>query len=331
MDRKEVESLLNNCRLPGDCRDPALIETHISWIVLTGEFGFKIKRPVTYSFLDFSTLEKRRHFCHRELKLNRRLAPEMYLRVIPVTRSMVTGNRDHQEVIDHAVQMKRMDNAREMDKLLKKGDVTDHDIDKLAQKIAGFHQRTRVINTVFEPSDFAEQYEDILQSAEYLAEKFGKEILEKIHYCIEKSESFIREYHGFIRERTAQGYRRDCHGDLNSRNIFLYDDPVIFDCIEFNEEFRHIDVINEIAFLVVDLDFFNRSHLAERFTRQYLERTGMACDRDLNRLFNYYKSFRANVRAKVTLLSAKQDERKVNENDIKKYLDLMVGYTKNFS
>ena len=128
------------------------------------------------------------------------------------------------------------------------------------------------------------------------------------------------------------GFHRDGHGDLNSRNIFLYDEPLIFDCIEFNAEFRQIDVLDEIAFLCMDLDFFEKERLSELFFKKYSEYAGIENSRATQRLFTYYKSYRANIRAKVTLLNAKKKESgglsgKLDE--ARKYLGLMERYKDN--
>ncbi len=333
MDIKQIHALINNRSLPGNYCKSSLTETHISWIILTDDFAYKIKRPARFSFVDFSSLDKRKHFCKKELQLNSRLAPEMYIDVLPVTKNMVEAETENveEEIIDFAVQMKRMDNSREMDKMLGRNEVTAGEIDRLAIKIADFHNRVDIIDKPFDVDDIQETYSDIETVTPYLKEKAGKEMLSKVTDCIDGSNRFLKENAALINERVMRGYRRDCHGDLNSYNIFLYPDPVIFDCVEFNDEFRQIDVLNDIAFLCVDLDFFGREDLSELFCRSYQNYYGMSDTAETRMLLNYYKSFRANIRAKVTLISASKSDPGKNTREISdagKYIDLMEKYSK---
>src|SRR6056297_88309 len=147
--------------------------------------------------------------------------------------------------------------------------------------------------------------------------------------CIENSYSYLNKIRNFSNHRVISGYQRDCHGDLNASNIFLYDDPVIFDCIEFSSELRQIDVLNDIAFLCVDLDFYNREDLSKIFYEKYREYFGMEENEDEFELFRYYKCYRANVRAKVTLINIQKHNGSDNTRkleDAKKYIDLMTNY-----
>ncbi len=335
MDREQVEELMNSGSLPGTGDQLSLKETHISWVILTRQYAFKIKRPVKYSFLDFSSLAGRKYYCREELRLNKRFAPEMYLKVLPVTGNMLKGTNDAagKEIVDFAVQMKRMDNKREMDNLLRSDKVTDKHIDKLAEKIAGFHKRVNVIKKAFDKDMFQKKYADIKSVVPYLKKTNKRELENKINACIERSGLFIRNNEKLLVNRINNGYHKDCHGDLNTRNIFLYDDPVIFDCIEFNQEFRQIDILSDIAFLCVDFDFFGKKNFSELFYHKYCEYFGEMERSDTRRLFAYYKSYRANVRAKVTLISAEKagdnDNAKLLD-DAGKYVDLMETYTGSF-
>jgi uncharacterized protein len=335
MDKEQVEYMMNHCTLPDSCNEPVLKETHISWIVLTDNFAFKIKRPVVFSFLDFSTPAKRKFYCQQELKLNRRLAPEMYLDVIPVTQKMAGLNKNVEDdkVIDHAVKMKRMDNSLEMNKMLKEDEVTEQHIDKLAEKIARFHKKVRVLKNAFGTLEFQERYANIQSVSTYLVEKSGAEWEIKIKDCVDKSFNYLNSIRNLSNHRVITGFQKNCHGDLNASNIFLYDDPVIFDCIEFNSDYRRIDVLNDIAFLCVDLDFFNKQKLSERFYNKYMEFSGLDDDQENHKLFTYYKSYRASVRAKVTLLNLIENPENENEielKDAKKYILMMEDYLGDF-
>jgi aminoglycoside phosphotransferase family enzyme len=330
MNKKQIQEMLNQGLFPDTCKKTRLIETHISWIALTDRYAFKVKRPVNYSFLDFSTLEKRKHFCRKELELNRRLEPDMYLDVVPITVEMaqVDNEGDGQAVIEYALQMKRMDNDKKMDRLLQKGEVSKSLLGKLAEKIAAFHKEARIIKNVFNTTGFQEKFSDILSVRDDITELLGNGWGDNIQQSVDRSNDFLNGNRSYLNQRVITGFRRDCHGDLNASNIFLYNrDPVIFDCIEFNDEYRYIDVLNEIAFLCVDLDFYGNDNLGNHFYQHYLKAFGIKEDEDARRLFTYYKGYRANIRAKVTTISArKSGSGDPAVRDIKKYLDLMSVY-----
>ncbi len=335
MNKEQVEYMMNYCTFPDICNEPVLIETHISWIVLTDNFAFKIKRPVKFSFLDFSSPEKRKFYCHQEIKLNRRTAPEMYLNVVSVTKQMagMAKAKEDKEVIDYAVQMKRMDNNFEMDKMLANDEVTEKHIDKLAEKVARFHKKVRMLKNAFATLKFQERFADIQKLSTFLSEKSGAEWETRINESVQKSFNYLNSIRNLSNQRIITGFHKNCHGDLNASNIFLYDDPVIFDCIEFNSDFRRIDILNDIAFLCVDLDFFGKHDFSDRFYNKYHEYYGVEEDPESRRLFTYYKSYRASIRAKVTLLDIKEnpgneDEKKLE--DAKKYILMMEEYLRDF-
>jgi uncharacterized protein len=333
MEKEQVEYLMNRCTLPDSCSNSQLKETHISWIILTDNFAFKMKKPVSFSFLDFTTPKKRKFYCQQELKLNRRLAPEMYLKVISITKAMTGTENQGDEVLDYAVQMKRMDNNLEMDLMLNQDQVTMNHIDKLAAKIAGFHKKARVLKNAFNTLLFHERYADIESVSDYLAEKSGEEWRQKIDTSVRKSFVYLNSIRNLSNHRVITGFQKDCHGDLNASNIFLYDDPVIFDCIEFSRDYRRIDVLNDIAFLCVDLEFFNKPEMSERFYRKYLEYNRLDDDPQNRKLFVYYKSYRANIRAKVTLMNMMEQESIPDVQkleDVKGYISLMDMYLEDF-
>jgi uncharacterized protein len=329
MNIEQINKLREEYLLPDTCEDSSLIETHISWIVLTDNYAFKFKRPVKLSFLDFSTVEKRKYFCHREVELNSRLASGMYMGVFPVKSGMLQdkASDNDDETVDYAVQMKRMDNDREMDKLLKKNEVSESQLEKLARKIAGFHKEAKIIRDPFDTMGFQQEYADILTVSDIIANELGKEWNTKVEKCIERSKNYLNGIRSYNNERIISGFQRDCHGDLNASNIFLYDDPIIFDCIEFNDKFRHIDILNEIAFLCVDLDFYAGRTFSDGFYKLYLDAFGMEEDEMMKNLFLFYKSYRANIRAKVTLISMKDHpDYKEKPEHVKKYIELMEKY-----
>ena len=336
MDKEKVKHILDNCLVPDSCENTDFIETHISWVLLTDNYAFKIKRPVKYSFLDFSTPEKREYFCREELRLNRRIEPDMYLNVLPVTENLGIDDKDTSDkTIDFAVQMKRMDNSKEMDRLLVKDVVSEEQINKLAKKIASFHKEAPVIKNAFRTQESHEKFADIEKQIHFISEKLKDGSEQKVKDAVRKSFDYLNAARSYSNERVINGFIRDCHGDLNARNIFLYDDPVIFDCIEFNKDYRQIDIMNEIAFLCVDIDFFGKEDLSELFYEKYLQYSELEDDSESRKLFHYYKSYRASVRAKVTLISAqkKQEENRDYQKELKdaeKYIGLMADYLKDF-
>ena len=335
MKRKQIDKLIENWEFDGESANTELVETHISWVILSDNFAFKIKRPVKYSFVDFSTLDKRKHYCCEEIKLNSRLAPEMYISVLPVTEKMLEGGDmdDEDIVIDYMVQMERMDNEKEMDRLLAKRQVRRHEVEKLAEKIADFHKRVRIIKNAFDTIDFQETFNDILDIKDYVSEELGPDYENIITRSTDLSDSYLNSRRSYFNDRIIRNFRRNCHGDLNASNIFLYNDPVIFDCIDFNKKLRFIDVLNEIAFLCVDLDFYGMDELSRHFYNTYINAYG-AGESELSRqLFMYYNAYRANVRAKVTAISAMEEEGSdTSKRDaVKKYLDLLDRYQENYS
>ena len=312
---------------------PVMIETHISWIFLCDQFVYKIKKPIQYSFLDFSTLEKRKYFCHREIELNKRLTDEIYLDVQEVTtisgRHFINGKKG--EVIDYAVRMKKMDPQLQMDVLLMNNKVTRTDIQNLAERIAIFHKKTDII---FQKDilDVQKKFDDLGEESDYLSEQLNSNSRTMISNAVATSYSFVQKNKALLDSRLKAGFFRDCHGDLHSRNIFLLPYPQPFDCIEFNDDFRQIDVLNEIAFLCMDLDAFGREDLSDLFLTSYNNLFPSMKTEGDRKLFVYYKSYRSNIRAKVNSLRARNandDAQKIAAlKEADKYLHLMDAYMK---
>ncbi|MFW5886839.1 MAG: hypothetical protein ACOCUL_03700 [Bacteroidota bacterium] len=329
MDKNNIGNILTECKLPDTCEQKKLEETHISWVLISDHYAYKVKKPVKYNFVDYSTLEKRKYFCEKEVELNKRLAPGMYLGTASITNDgIVTGDEAKDSALDYAVMMKKMDSEKKMDVLLEKNKVSENDILKLAQKIATFHQKSLPIKNTFSSEEFKKDYNDIESIRGLIEEKIGKNWYDKVEECIETSNHYLNLSKMYLNERVIAGFTRDGHGDLTARNIFLYDeDPVIFDCIEFNDDFRKIDVLNDIAFLCVDLDYYGKENLGRLFYQQYLKAFGSEQSEQIDQLLAYYKSYRANIRAKVTLISIQNngDASQSVEKAIK-YLELMYQY-----
>jgi uncharacterized protein len=287
-------------------RGAQLLETHISWVLLEGEFAWKIKKPIHLEFADFSTLERRQHFCHEELRLNRRLAPELYLDVVPVTGTIdapLLGGRG--TPIDFAVKMRRFPQDQLLAQVLERDELTAAHIDGLAETVADFHQRIDVAggeSKFGSPASIAGPIRENFEFfAEHLADPDRRAALQSLHEQTARRWEMLAE---LCEERHHGGFVRECHGDMHLGNMVLLEDRVrIFDAIDFNPAFRWIDVMNEVAFAVMDLQRHGRGDFAYRFVNQYCELTG---DYAGVRLLRFYVAYRALVRAKVRVIRLEQ-------------------------
>jgi uncharacterized protein len=277
-----------------------LIQTHASVVFLTGEFGYKLKKPVNFGFLDYSTVEQRQHFCHEEIRLNQRGAGELYLAVLPITR------QDHQyqlngdgEVVDYAVKMIQFPQASLLSNMFEAGTITSDDIVAVGQVVAKFHADAHQSEYI---SSFG-QIEQIRQSIDdnyRQTEKYIGRAQTQEQYTETKAytDRFLTEYSDLFLDRITGGFIRECHGDLHLRNICRWHEQILlFDCIEFNESFRFVDTMYDVAFAVMDLEARGRKDLANQFLNTYTEQTG---DWAGLQVLPMYLSRQAYVRAKVT-------------------------------
>lgn len=330
MTLEQIRSIIGNGAFPGRKQPVELVETHISWVILTPDFAFKIKKPVLLGFLDFSTEAKRKMFCEAEVLLNRRLAPEMYLGVLPIggkaERLQIAENA--RPVLDYAVQMRRIDNSREMDILLEQNRVTAEQIEQLAAVLAAFHRQVAMTGPiVYHPgahwADFAELYRFQADIKQYL----GAAAIEKMNHWRAQLPLFLEQNAGRLIERVRQGFWVDGHGDLHARNIFLTDKgPLVFDCIEFSAHFRQSDILNELAFLCMDLEARGRPELANVFLQAYNRHWNVFPDPADQDLFLFFKAYRANVRLKVTLIELRQHRPEKMEKQVNLYWSLLDAY-----
>ncbi|MFZ2169511.1 MAG: AAA family ATPase [Methylococcaceae bacterium] len=287
----------------------SIVETHISWVLLTGKYAYKIKKPVNFGFLDFSTLEKRRFFCHEELRLNRRFAQDLYLDVVPITGSPEQPKMGGTgEAIEYAVKMIQFPAGLTLSELAECGQLGSDEIDQITAMVADFHE---TVAKTGEHSPYGESecikhwfVENFSHIRPLLADDKHRQQLQAIqiwgdHEWDSKA--------GLMQLRKQQGYVRECHGDLHLSNMTLINGKVtLFDCIEFNPKLRWIDVISEVAFLVIDLLNFGYHRHAYRLLNQYLQRTG---DYHGMALLRYYLVYRALVCAKVSLLRHAQQRK----------------------
>jgi uncharacterized protein len=301
MQRTEILQILDAMHLP----ESALVETHISWVILTDAYAYKIKRPVQFSFLDFSTVALRHACCIREVELNRRLAGDMYIGVVPVgfdgTHYQVDGDG---EVVDYAVKMHRLPLDRQMDHMLVNGKVTRRHITQIASLLARFHQGAERVEASPDPGIMAKDFADILSTQDALIALAGAPGVAMIRDATMYVRRFLTAHARRIGKRHTLGFVIDGHGDLHAKNIFLMDQPVIFDCIEFNDHFRQVDVLDELAFFCLDLDFYGAKDLASVFLAEYQRNHSCILVPEDRTLFQYFKLYRAGVKLKINLIKA---------------------------
>lgn len=298
-----IEALLDPACYPHAVKKVRLLETHISWVLLAGHYAYKIKKPVDLGFLDFTKPDKRRFYCFEEIRLNRRLAPQLYLDVTTIggtPQHPVIGNTP---AFEHAVRMRRFPSAKLLDRLITHNRLTPQHIDHLAATIARFHAELppAIDSDYGTPQAIAVPARQNFQQLTSIPNSADTELLAELLIANEQEYDHCL---ALFEQRHRNGFIRECHGDLHLGNIVLLnDEPVVFDGIEFSPELRWIDVINDIAFLIMDLQHRGRTDLAFRFLNAYLEITGDY--RGLG-VLRFYLGYRATVRAKISAISASQ-------------------------
>ncbi|PTQ81688.1 hypothetical protein C8R21_10866 [Nitrosospira multiformis] len=300
-----ITALLDPRRYPHPAKRVQVMETHISWVLLAGRYAYKIKKSVDLGFLDFTDLSSRRHYCEEELRLNRRLAPQLYLGVIPLGGTAEMPEIGAEPAIEYAVKMRRFAASQQLDRLAEHGKILPEHMDSLAAKIAHFHNGLSSAEPAAGLGSATATQATVLQAFKQLqaglAGTENEARMAGLRQAIE-TEYDVRKEH--LERRLAEGFVRECHGDLHLGNIALIrGQSVPFDCIEFSPSLRWIDVMNEVAFTVMDLLHRQRSELAYRFLNAYLEATG---DYGGVPLLPFYLTYRAAVRAMVSAIRAGQ-------------------------
>lgn len=324
-----IKSLQNPALYPHQTDSFKIIETHISWVILTGAYAYKIKKPLDLGFLDFSTLEKRHHYCREELRLNSRLAPDIYLDVVTISGSKKKPQINHAgEVFEYAVKMRQFDPDNTFDHLLAKQQLTAYHLKQTAKIIADFHNRIAQAASKTEfgtPETVMQPVRENFHQIQQLHDIEKPDILQQLAGWSEQE--YIHNQDLF-KQRKHSGFIRECHGDLHLANITLIDDQIVpFDGIEFNPSLYWIDVISEVAFLSMDLTGKKRPDLAFQFLNEYLHHSG---DYEGLKLLRFYQVYRAMVRAKVSAIRASQatgeGQQRATE-DYRSYLHLAQQYT----
>ncbi len=308
-----IEDLLDPGSIPERTSTVRLIQTHISLIFVTDEFVYKVKKPVDFGFLDFTTLEKRRYYCEREVSLNSRLSSGVYLGVEPIThdgkRYRIGGPPE--EALEYAVKMRRIPEEMLMKALLRRGALEERGLSSIAAVLARFHREAEnspEIDRFGEPESFrVNTDENFEQTRAYV----GRTIHQRQFDALRRwTDRFYDSNRGLFLERVSSKRIRDCHGDLHMEHICMTDPIVIFDCIEFNDRFRYSDTLSDIAFLLMDLEFHGAKDLARILWDHY---QGLACESGQDLLLRFYKVYRAYVRGKVN--SFQLDDDRISPRD----------------
>lgn len=328
-----IRSLLKPDVYEHPVTDIELIETHISWVILTGAYAYKIKKPIDLGFLDFSTLEKRLFCCNEELRLNSRLAAAIYLEVVAITGTPEKpALQGAGAAIEYAIKMVQFPQQAQLDNMLANGELEKYHMDAIAELVAGFHTSTDVAadDSYFGDPEHVYQpvAENFTQIRQHLHSNKYDEELDALEGWSKETFSSLKPV---FEQRKQEGYIRECHGDMHLRNLVWFNgEPLAFDCLEFNPALRWIDTLSEVAFLVMDLQDRNEPELAQRFLNAYLEHCG---DYQGMPVFNFYLVYRALVRAKVDAIRAGQPgiaevDKHEAEEEFHAYLKLARSYTR---
>lgn len=305
MSQTTLPPLIQQMMEPGFYPHPVIepiqmLQTHISYVLLTGDFAYKIKKPVNFGFLDFSNLAQRKHFCCEEIRLNQPNAPEIYLDVLAITQE---GNRfvlgGTSEPVEYAVKMCQFPQSSLLSSMFEEGRITELQMEELGRTVAHFHSKCQT-------SDYIKTFGEVAKIGEYIDDNYqhtikyigGLQTQDQYDETRAFSDRFLIEQEELLVKRRDNNFIRECHGDLHLRNICLWHDKIqLFDCIEFNEPFRFVDVMYDVAFTLMDLEARGRKDLGNAFLNTYLEQTG---DWSGLQVLPLYLSRQAYVRAKVT-------------------------------
>jgi hypothetical protein len=326
-----VEFLLDPRSYSHHPRRVRIIQTHASWVFLATPYVYKVKKPVNFGFLDFSTLEKRRFFSEREVLLNRRLSPDVYLGVVPISAKagrFTFGSGD--EIVEYAVHMRKLPERYFLHRRMARHDVKCADLDRVVATLKNFYESQTPsaeiavwgrIDRLRISTD-----ENFSQTARFLHHTLSRPAFETVRFY---TEEFYRRQAALFASRIEEGWIRDCHGDLHADHVHITPRALhIYDCIEFNDRLRYLDVANDAAFLAMDLDYLGRPDLARHFV------TSLAAslkDGGLLRLMDFYKCYRAYVRGKVESLQSiepevPEAERRQRAERARRYFRLALQY-----
>ncbi|MEJ2167648.1 MAG: AAA family ATPase [Desulfobacterales bacterium] len=310
-------------------------ETHISKVFLTGDYAYKIKKPVNLDFLDFTNLEKRKHYCRQEVALNKRLSNDIYLGVLPITfkndRYYLSGPG---EAVEYAVKMRQLPEELSMLQLVRNGKLETDFIQQLAHVLAGFYQNAaggENINKIgSRKTVWVNSEENFRQTEQFVGDYLDGRMVQIIRAA---TRAFLTRRKALFDRRIKQRKIRDCHGDLRLGHIYFFNGIQIIDCIEFNDRFRYADITSDLAFLAMDLDFERHPEIARRLTNFYLD---YAKDEEMFILLDFYKCYRAYVRVKVNCFRLRDSDPAASRHakilrETHRYLNLAYRYAVQFT
>ena len=333
-----IQQMLRPEFYPHEVSEPiGFVQTHVSYVLLTGDFVYKLKKPVNFGFLDYSTLEKRKHFCEEEIRLNQTGAGSIYLGVVPITGSeenpALKGNG---EPIEYAVKMQQFPQSALLSEQFAKGLVDEEKVRSLATTVANFHKATQTSEHVRSYGSVSAIRRAIDENYDQTVDFTGESVTVQTPQTQKQfdetkayTDQFFETEQALFQKRLAQDKIRSCHGDLHLGNICEWDDKILlFDCIEFNEEFRFVDTMFDIAYIVMDLEVAGRKDLSKIFLNQYVEDTG---DYEGLEILPLYVSRQSYVRAKVTSFmlgdpSVSEADKKAASDKAAKYYTLAWSY-----
>jgi aminoglycoside phosphotransferase family enzyme/predicted kinase len=331
---KKIISKINKNSFDEDAKKMKLLQTHISFVFLTGDFVYKIKKPVKFSFLDYGSLKKRKEYCKKEVQLNRRLSPEVYLGVVPIQREdqQIKINHGLGKPVEFAVKMKQLPEKQLLNQLLVKKRIKKPVLGRVAKKLADFHEKAahdKKIKKFGAPHFIWKNFSNFFETRDIVEKFLG--LGEEVDFIEAKASKFLRNNQFLFEERINEGRIREGHGDLRANNIFVVDDRIyIVDCVEFSLQLRSCDVAADAAYLAMDLDFHGQPKLADYFVQQYIKVSG---DDSLINLLDFYKCYRAGVRVLVEAFKLvdpqiPDKEKKQAKKLCQKYLKLALSYAK---
>ncbi len=327
-----IQTLKTAAAFPHPAEAIQIRETHISWVLLTGDFAYKIKKPVNFGFLDYSSLEKRKQFLELEMQLNRRLAPDLYLEVLPISGTPEAPRiGDASDPFEYTLKMRQFDDSQLLNSLQQRGELQEEHLLQLAGEMADFHQQLAGQTPPDDLGSAAAIWAPAQQNFDQIRELLDDdEALKQLDLLQSWSVDTFERLESCFNQRLADGYVREGHGDLHLGNATLWQGRVVaFDCIEFNPSFRWCDVISDLAFLLMDLEDRGLKKLANITLNHYLEKTGDYAGLEL---LCFYKVYRALVRAKINLFRLGQpglddEDKAAIIRQYRSYTDLAESYT----
>lgn len=298
-----IQCLQQESSYPHPAADVSLVQTHISFVLLAGDYVYKWKKPVDFGFLNFSTLEKRKYYCEQELQLNRRLCPDLYEELVTINSDGDSFSLNGSgETVEYGIRMKRMPEERMMGRVVAAGELSRDHLDAIIEQLVPFYQAAAGDKAIQEFGLASSVAVNVLENFDQTENFVDQGAISRAQFdaIVTYSKEFLSQEERF-QARIDAGKIRDCHGDMHSANICLTDPVAIFDCIEFNERFRYTDVAADVAFLAMDLDFHGETELSNYFIEQFAEKSA---DPELVGMLNFYKCYRTYVRAKIALFTA---------------------------